>query len=173
MSQLHARVSLIFLKIFLKIQNILILVASERIRYYQEAREGIYSGPLFLIGQLFQSIPTSLISSLIGSLIIFRGLKNELLCTEHPTSGIKSCRAYSTYEDFELSTIERDGIKNWMEYNYYPDFIVYWMTIWACHFLAEQQTSSLLIVVKSSYTAALASIYVTIIYLVLGSGTVR
>merc|ERR1712008_598 len=35
------------------------------------------------------------------------------------------------------------------------------------------QTSSILIVVKSSYTAALSSIYITIVYLVLGSGTVR
>merc|ERR1712018_703370 len=60
-----------------------------------------------------------------------------------------------------------------IEYNYYPDFVVYWLALWSCYLLAEQQTSSFLIVVKSSYTAALSSIYITIIYLVLGSGTVR
>ena len=148
-------------------------MASERIRYYQEAREGIYSGPVFLLGQLLQSLPTTLLSTLIASLVIFRGLKNELLCTENPNSGLKSCRAYSSYTQLELDTIAKDSINNWMEYNYYPDFVVYWLTIWACHFLAEQQTTSLLIVVKSSYTAALASIYISIVYLVLASGTVR
>jgi len=146
--------------------------ASERLRYYQEAREGIYSGPLFLVSQLLQMVPLSLISTLIGSLIIFRGLKTELLCTEK-SNGDRSCQAYSSYNEDKLATLEREGIKNWMEYNYYPDFVVYWLTLWACYFLAEQQTSSILIVVKSSYTAALSSIYITIVYLVLGSGTVR
>merc|ERR1712110_552323 len=65
------------------------------------------------------------------------------------------------------------GINHWMEYSYVPDFLIYWFTIWACHLLAEQQTSSILIVVKSSYTAAMSSIYITIVYLVLGSATVR
>ena len=141
-------------------------------RYYQEAREGIYSGPLFLVSQLLQTVPLSLISTLVASLIIFRGLKNELLCTENPKLG-RSCRAYSSYSETELDAIDREGINNWMEYNYYPDFVVYWLALWACYFLAEQQTTSLLIIVKSSYTAALASIYITIVYLVLGSGTVR
>ena len=36
-----------------------------------------------------------------------------------------------------------------------------------------QQTISLLMVIKSSYTAALASVYATVVYLVLGSATVR
>ena len=142
-------------------------------RYYQEAREGIYSGPLFLISQLLQTLPLSLISALSGALIIFRGLKNELLCTENPGTGVRSCRAYSSYTEAEIATIDRENIRNWMEYNYYPDFVIYWLAIWSCYILAEQQTSSLLIVVKSSYTAALASIYITIVYLVLGSGTVR
>jgi hypothetical protein len=118
-------------------------------------------------------MPLSLISTLAGTLIIFRGLKNELLCTENPGSGAKSCRAYASYTDGELDTIEREEVNHWMEYNYYPDFFIYWLTLWACYLLAEQQTSSLLIVVKSSFTAAMASIYFTIIYLVLGSATVR
>ena len=39
--------------------------------------------------------------------------------------------------------------------------------------LAEQQTVALLMVIKSSYTAIIASMSMTILYLVLGSGTVR
>ena len=86
--------------------------ASERLRYYQEAREGIYSGPLFLVSQLLQMVPLSLISTLIGSLIIFRGLKTELLCTEK-SNGDRSCQAYSSYNEDKLATLEREGIKNW------------------------------------------------------------
>ena len=82
-------------------------------RYYQEAREGIYSGPIFLVSQLLQMVPLSLISTLIGSLIIFRGLKNELLCTENPSNGIKSCEAYSSYTDEKLEALKRDGRPNW------------------------------------------------------------
>ena len=70
-------------------------MAHERTRYYQETREGIYNGPLFLVAQLLQSIPLSLFTTLIGALIIFRGLKNELLCTENPSSGERSCMPYS------------------------------------------------------------------------------
>ena len=96
------------------------------------------------------------------------------------------------------------GERPWIEYSYYPDFVAYWLALWACYLFAEQQTVSillekiihnknsltirilccnhliiilqqvsLLMVVKSSYTAALASIYLTIVYIVLGSATVR
>jgi hypothetical protein len=47
------------------------------------------------------------------------------------------------------------------------------LTLWAAYLFAEQQTVTLLMVIKSSYTAAITSIYITIIYLVLGSATVR
>ena len=49
----------------------------------------------------------------------------------------------------------------------------YRLTLWAAHLFAEQQTVTLLMVIKNSYTAAITSIYITIIYLVLGSATVR
>ncbi|KAG8278090.1 ATP-binding cassette sub- G member 5 [Homalodisca vitripennis] len=45
--------------------------------------------------------------------------------------------------------------------------------LWACYLLAEQQTISLLMVVHSSFTAALASLYIAIVCLVLGSGSLR
>ena len=55
-----------------------------------------------------------------------RGLKNEVLCTRNPTSGVDSCRSYFDYTSTELEAIERQNIPHWMEYNYYPDFVVYW-----------------------------------------------
>ena len=94
-------------------------------------------------------------------------------CIFYFYSSGKTCRPYSSVDQNYLESIENGDINHWMEYSYVPDFLIYWFTIWACHLLAEQQTSSFLIVVKSSYTAALSSIYITIIYLVLGSGTVR
>lgn len=42
-----------------------------RTRYYQEAQEGIYSGPLFLLSYWLFSLPFSLITVAAGSRIIF------------------------------------------------------------------------------------------------------
>ncbi len=53
------------------------------------------------------------------------------------------------------------------------DFVVFWLTLWACYLFAEQQTIALLLAIKSSYTAMSASIAATSVYLVLGSATVR
>jgi hypothetical protein len=54
-------------------------VSSERTRYYQEAREGIYSGPTFILGQLVSNLPISAFSTLLSSLIIFRYILNMLV----------------------------------------------------------------------------------------------
>ncbi|PSN35410.1 hypothetical protein C0J52_23893 [Blattella germanica] len=43
----------------------------------------------------------------------------------------------------------------------------------ACYLLAQQQTIAIMLVVRSSFTAAVISIYITIIYLMLGSGSLR
>ena len=95
------------------------------------------------------------------------------------------------------------------ENQYYPDFLFYWLALWACWLYAEQvqllfvkrtfihqsikgtlldsnnnicqmfiylwlQVSvAVLLVVRSSYTAATTAISVFIIFLALGSGTVR
>ncbi len=95
-------------------------VAIERTRYYQESREGTYSGPLFLLSNLVQSIPASVVTTLAAAFLLFKGLKTELLCTENPATGERSCRAHSSYSQVELETIEREGINNWTEYDYYP-----------------------------------------------------
>ena len=118
-------------------------MASERTRYYQEAREGIYNGTVFVTSNLLANLPLSLLTTLTGALVIFKGLKNELLCTENPTSGTRSCRSFASYSANELETIERESITRWSEYNWYPDFVIYWLTIWACYIFAEQQVHKL------------------------------
>ena len=159
--------------------------------------------------------------SAMSAFIIFRGLKNELLCTVNndqqlgSSQNFASCKSFSDYTANEIQSMERLGVPTWLEYSYYPDLFFYWLTFWACYLLAEQvrifeclmnvnkerfkilvsqtanlhlmqyvfypkycalnlqQTISLLMVIKSSYTAALASVYATVVYLVLGSATVR
>nr|CAD7592250.1 unnamed protein product [Timema genevievae] len=53
------------------------------------------------------------------------------------------------------------------------EWLLFVAVLWSCHILAEQQTIALLMVIKSSFTAAVTSVYITIIYLVLGSGNLR
>jgi hypothetical protein len=53
------------------------------------------------------------------------------------------------------------------------DWLLFGAVQLACYLLAQQQTIALLLVVRSSFTAAIISIYMTIIYLMLGSGAVR
>ena len=105
-------------------------MAHERTRYYQETREGIYNGPLFLVAQLLQSIPLSLFTTLIGALIIFRGLKNELLCTENPSSGERSCMPYSDVTQNKLGNFlltQFSKIYNWkLIWNFCNFFRYHW-----------------------------------------------
>jgi hypothetical protein len=53
------------------------------------------------------------------------------------------------------------------------DWLLFAAVQFACYLLAQQQTTALLLVVRSSFTAATVSIYITIIYLMLGSGALR
>jgi hypothetical protein len=53
------------------------------------------------------------------------------------------------------------------------DWLLFGAVQFACYLLAEQQTIALMLVVRSSFTAAIVSIYMTAIYLMLGSGTMR
>jgi hypothetical protein len=48
------------------------LVAAERTRYYQESREGIYTGPLFILANFLQGLPLSALSTLLATFITFR-----------------------------------------------------------------------------------------------------
>jgi len=49
-----------------------VLVAAERTRYYQESREGIYTGPLFIIANFINSLPISAFSTHLATFIAFR-----------------------------------------------------------------------------------------------------
>uniref|UniRef100_A0A023F328 Putative transporter abc superfamily breast cancer resistance protein n=1 Tax=Triatoma infestans TaxID=30076 RepID=A0A023F328_TRIIF len=104
-----------------------------RTRYYQEAHEGIYSGPLFLICYFLFSIPFSLASVAAASRIIFQA------------SGLTSV----------------------------DDWLTIWAILWGCHLLAEQQTIALLMVINSKFTTVLTSFYLCLLYILLGSGTLR
>ncbi|XP_069674885.1 ATP-binding cassette sub-family G member 5 isoform X1 [Periplaneta americana] len=104
-----------------------------RTRYYQEAQEGLYSGPLFLLSYSFLAVPFAVISVGAASRITF------LLTGLHATT----------------------------------DWLFFGAVQLACYLLAQQQTIALMLVVRSSFTSAIVSIYLTIIYLMLGSGSLR
>ena len=82
--------------------------------------------------------------SAMSAFIIFRGLKNELLCTVNndqqlgSSQNFASCKSFSDYTANEIQSMERLGVPTWLEYSYYPDLFFYWLTFWACYLLAEQ-----------------------------------
>ena len=47
-------------------------VVSARTRYYQESREGIYSGPTFLLSNLISNLPLSAFTTCLSAFIVFR-----------------------------------------------------------------------------------------------------
>ncbi|XP_049847501.1 ATP-binding cassette sub-family G member 5 [Schistocerca gregaria] len=104
-----------------------------RTRYYQEAQEGLYSGPLFLLCYLLYSLPFSAVSVAAASRISF-----ELI-------GIKAL----------------------------SEWLLFGGVLWACFLLAEQQTIAILMTVCSSFRAAVCSLYISTVYLILGSGVLR
>jgi len=67
---------------------------SSRTRYYQESREGIYSGPTFLLSHLISNLPLSAFTTCLSAFIIFRGLKEELVCVTEP-DGTTFCNPIS------------------------------------------------------------------------------
>lgn len=109
----------------------------------------------------------------MAELNFFRGLKNELLCSYDSVAEENECRSFASFSSNELESLSRLNTPFWFEYTWYPDLFLYWLTFWACYLMAEQQTISLLMVIRSSYTACLVSIYITILYLTFGSATVR
>ena len=88
------------------------------------------------------NLPISLFTTALSAFVIFRGLKNELLCTvgagEDAGGSVTSCKSFSDYTSNELQSMERLGVPTWLEYSYYPDLFFYWLTFWACYLLAEQ-----------------------------------
>jgi hypothetical protein len=82
------------------------------------------------------------------------------------SSGESSCRAHS-------DAAEDSDSEQWLEYAYFPDLVAFWIALWACHAFAEQHTIAALMVIKSSFTAITASVALAVLYLVLGSATMR
>ena len=91
------------------------------------------------------------------------------MCTQGD-NGSNTCVPLSTYTYSELLGLAGNYTT---EYSWYPDFLLYWLALWGCYLLAQQQTVSIMLVVKSSYTASIVSVALTSIYLSLGSCTVR
>ncbi|KAG8193192.1 hypothetical protein JTE90_005542 [Oedothorax gibbosus] len=108
--------------------------APHRNRYYQESREGIYKGPLFMLSTIFYSIPLSVASVTGSATIIYAGCKL------------------------------REEWERWA---------TFCACLWAVYAFAEQQTIAIMMVVRSSYTAFVTSIYFLIVYITFASGTVR
>ena len=46
-------------------------VAPHRTRYYHEAREGLYRGPLFILTYNFFSLPVSYLSVMAAAAVVF------------------------------------------------------------------------------------------------------
>ena len=96
-----------------------------------------------------------------------------MLCVTE-TDGEKFCSPISNVTNSQLLRLQQDDERSvHYENQYYPDFVFYWLALWACYLYAEQVTLMNMLIIKSSYTAASVSIYIFIIFLVLGSGTVR
>ena len=76
----------------------------------------------------------------------FRGLKDHLICQSTTTlngdTREAACQVYSQ-NAWEAMTEGSGGERPWIEYGYYPDFVAYWLAIWACCLFAEQHTVNL------------------------------
>ncbi|XP_054707805.1 LOW QUALITY PROTEIN: ATP-binding cassette sub-family G member 5-like [Uloborus diversus] len=108
--------------------------APHRNRYYQESREGIYRGPLFIISTISYSLPLSVASVTAAGTIIYAGAKL------------------------------REEWERWA---------MFCATLWAVYSFSEQQTMALMMVIRSSFTSFVTSIYILIAYITCSSGTVR
>jgi hypothetical protein len=137
------------------------LVGVFRTRYYQEAQEDIYSGPLFLICYFLFSLPFSLATVAAGSRIIFQWVFWNLAF--YFRAG-KFAKSYNLFFFF-LSRIT--GMSSATEWT------IFGAVLWGCYLVGEYQTIAILMVVRSYFTAVLTSSYITTIYFILASGILR
>ncbi|XP_066990295.1 ATP-binding cassette sub-family G member 5 isoform X1 [Macrobrachium rosenbergii] len=114
--------------------------AQHRTRYYHEAREGLYRGPLFIMTYNLFSIPVSYINAMAASAIVFFGLGLGDTAVEGP---------------------------DWM------GWVIFGSVLWAVWAFVEQQTIALMMIVKSSYSAAATSVSLTTFYLLIASASLR
>ncbi|KOX75572.1 ATP-binding cassette sub-family G member 5 [Melipona quadrifasciata] len=109
-----------------------IALMSYRARYYQEKREGLYGGAMFLTAYALLSLPLSFISTMITIGILTPILELKL-----------STWAYAC------------GV------------------LWASYVAAEQITVAVLMVVGRPITGAITVLYMTLVFLIIGSGAIR
>ncbi|XP_064091004.1 ATP-binding cassette sub-family G member 5-like [Macrobrachium nipponense] len=114
--------------------------AQHRTRYYHEAREGLYRGPLFIMTYNLFSIPVSYVNAMGASAIVFFGLGLGDSAVEGP---------------------------DWM------GWLIFGSVLWAVWAFVEQQTIALMMIVKSSYSAAATSVSLTTFYLLIASASLR
>ncbi|KAK7063157.1 ATP-binding cassette sub- G member 5 [Halocaridina rubra] len=114
--------------------------AQHRTRYYHEAREGLYRGPLFILTYSLFSVPVSYINAMAASAIVFFGLSLGDPAVEGP---------------------------DWM------GWVIFGSVLWAIWAFVEQQTIALMMIVKSSYSAAAVSVSLTSFYLLVASASLR
>uniref|UniRef100_T1J9E6 ABC transporter domain-containing protein n=1 Tax=Strigamia maritima TaxID=126957 RepID=T1J9E6_STRMM len=108
--------------------------APHRTVFYQETRDGLYKGPLFIASHVLYSIPISLVNVFVSSGILYwaTGLRME----------------------------------GWR-------FATFSCILWSCYFFVELQTICLQLLIRSSYTAASISGFISSIYLITSSGMIR
>lgn len=111
--------------------------AQHRTRYYHEAREGLYRGPLFIMTYNLFSVPVSYLSVMIASAIVYFGVSVG------------------------------DSTVDWL------GWVVFGSVLWTVWAFVEQQTIALMMIVKSSYSAAATSVALTTFYLLVASATLR
>ncbi|XP_023240853.1 ATP-binding cassette sub-family G member 5-like [Centruroides sculpturatus] len=108
--------------------------APHRNRYYQETRNDMYNGSLFILSQIMYSFILSGISIWAsGSIIYF------------------------------LARMRQDLIR-WSKFC---------AVLWTVYIFTENFTMSLMVFIKNSYTSFVTSIYILLLQITLGSGTVR
>ncbi|XP_018015932.1 ATP-binding cassette sub-family G member 5 isoform X2 [Hyalella azteca] len=118
--------------------------SGHRTRYYHEARSGLYRGPLFLVSYFCFAAPIAFLSVMAASAIVFFGLG---LTTEGRDPGATD--------------------PDWL------GWLLFGSVLWAAWGFVEQQTIALMLIVRSSYCAASASVALTSAYLLVGAATLR
>ena len=83
------------------------VVVCSRTRYYQEAREGVYTGPTFLLSQLLASLPLSAFTTCLSAFIIFRGLREEMVCVTPAPDGGETCQTVASLSSRRITEYVR------------------------------------------------------------------
>ena len=87
----------------------LVAVPAFRTRYYQEAQEGLYSGPLFLLSYWLLAVPFAVISVGAATRITFLWVLSGIY--SHLYSKIKYLKLYNIKYDLKLYNINQQNAR--------------------------------------------------------------